>query len=150
MRIHRNKLTYWHCKYGHLSGLRRTIQYQGAEGLPPSYSILVHDNCPCIDCLRGKQQKKSHQIHSITVYGLGELLHLDLHYKSILSLQGNKHSVTLVEHVSGLDLAKYLSLKSNAGIVVRDAITMLERQANVTVKIIQCDGAKEFIEKKRK
>ena len=46
---------------------------------------------------------------------------------------------------SGCDLSQFIKRKSDAGNKIIDVIRKLERQAGVKVKILQCDGASEFI-----
>ena len=44
-----------------------------------------------------------------------------------------------------MDLFKFLKKKSDAGEVLINLIAKLQKQLNIKVKIIQCDGAQEFV-----
>ena len=76
---------------------------------------------------------------------VGEMLHIDLHEKSTLSYHNNKYSILIIEDYSGCNLSQFIKRKSDAGNKIIDVIQKLERQAGVKVKILQCDGASEFI-----
>ena len=73
------------------------------------------------------------------------MLHIDNHEKNILSYQKNKYSLSVVEDYSKMDLSEFLKKKSDAGEVLINLIAKLQRQLDVKVKIIQCDGAQEFV-----
>ena len=73
------------------------------------------------------------------------MLHIDNHEKNILSYRKNKYSLSVVEDYSKMDLSEFLKKKSDAGEVLINLIVKLQRQLDVKVKIIQCDGAREFV-----
>ena len=73
------------------------------------------------------------------------MLHINLYEKSTLSYHNNKYSISIIEDYSGCDLSQFIKRKSDAGNKIIDVIWKLERQAGVKVKILQCDGASEFI-----
>ena len=73
------------------------------------------------------------------------MLHIDNHEKNILSYWKNKYSLSVVEDYSKMDLSEFLKKKSDVGEVLINLIAKLQRQLDVKVKIIQCDGAQEFV-----
>ena len=66
------------------------------------------------------------------------MLHINNHEKNILSYWKNKYSLSVVEDYSKIE---FLKKKSDAGEVLINLIAKLQRQLDVKVKIIQCDGA---------
>ena len=51
----------------------------------------------------------------------------------------------IIEDYSGCNLFQFIKRKSDASNKIIDVIRKLERQAGVKVKILQCNGASEFI-----
>lgn len=68
----------WHARSAHLYGLKRTIDLQAADDIPPSFNFLTTDPNPCISCLKGKQKKISFPLAICTKRKVGEVLHIDL------------------------------------------------------------------------
>ena len=152
-RVHRTlnperekELKLWHQRHGHLSGLCRTIGAKAIHGLPPNYKDLIADpDQVCNACIFAKNKMRPHHSGCCTFQCCGEMLHIDLHEKSTLSYHNNKYSILIIEDYSGCDLSQFIKRKSDAGNKIIDVIQKLERQAGVKVKILQCDGASEFI-----
>ena len=75
------------------------------------------------------------------------MLHINFHEKSTLSYHHNQYSISIIEDYSGADLSHFIKKKSHTGRTIINVIQKLERQADVKVKIVQCNGASEFIGK---
>ena len=91
---------------------------------------------------------KPHHSGCCTFQCHGEMLHIDLHEKSTLSYYNNKYLILIIENYSSCNLSQFIKRKSDAGNKIINVIQKLERQVGVKVKILQCDGAFEFIEQK--
>ena len=125
----------------------RTIDAKAIYGLSPNYKDLIADpDQVCDACIFVKNKMKPHHSGCCTFQHHGEMLHIDLHEKSTLSYHNNKYLISIIEDYSGCDLFQFIKRKFDAGNKIIDVIWKLERQAGVKVKILQCDGAFEFIE----
>ena len=138
---HEKEWKYWHNRLCHFSGLKRTINAHAVDSLPLQYHRLRMDQNVCTACELAKVKKKSHTPGMRTKRKLSEMLHIDNHEKNILSYWKNKYSLSVVEDYSKMDLSEFLKKKSDAGEVLINLIAKLQRQLDVKVKIIQCDGA---------
>ena len=94
-----------------------------------------------------KNKKQPHYTGTRTFHHQGEMLHINFHEKLTLSYHHNRYSISIIEDYSGADLSRFIKKKSHAGRTIINVIQKLERQADVKVKIVQCDGASEFIGK---
>ena len=121
--------------------MKKTIYAHAVDGLPLQYHRLRMNQNVCTACKLTKVKKKSHTPDMRTKQKLNEMLHINNHKKNIFSYWKNKYSLSVVEDYSKIDLFEFLKKKSNAGEVLINLIVKLQRQLNVKVKIIQCDGA---------
>ena len=145
---HEKELKLWYGWTGHQSGLRRTIKTRVIHGLSNNYHKLIADLNDVYDaCVFAKNKKQPHYTGTRTFHHQGEMLHIDFHEKSTLSYHHNWYSISIIEDYSGADLSHFIKKKSCAGRTIINVIRKLERQADVKVKIVQCDGASEFIGK---
>ena len=143
---HKKELKLWHQRHGHLSGLHRTIGVKTIHGLPPNYKDLIADlNQVCDACIFVKNKMRPHYSGCCTFQCHDEMLHIDLHEKSTLSYHNDKYSISIIEDYSGCNLSQFIKRKSDASNKIIDVIQKLKRQAGVKIKILQCDGAFEFI-----
>ena len=145
MRKRERELRLWHMRYGHIEGLWRMIQKQAVTGLPSNYHELFCQDDFCVHCLHGKQKKDDHGPITRTEREIGELFHVDLTHHDTESLGRKRYSMCMVEHKSKVDFCDFLRKKSDAGEALKKMILKFERQTGKSVKIIQCDGALEFI-----
>ena len=142
---HEKEWKYWHNRLCHFSGLKKTINACVVDSLPLQYHRLRMDQNVCTACELAKAKKKSHTPGTRTKQKLSEMLHIDNHEKNILSYRKNKYSLSVVENYFKMDLSEFLKKKSDAGKVLINLIAKLQRQLDVKIKIIQCDGAQEFV-----
>ena len=87
--------------------------------------------------------KSNHGMISITE----NLFMLDILYLNVVGIGGFKYWLTIIEHKSHHPLYSSLKLKNNAADDIIVAVMKLKQQCDTCVKIIQCDGAGEFIGK---
>ena len=129
MRRERHSLPYWHARLGHLSGLHRTISLGAVHGLPPSYSVLVDNRQPCWAGIQSKQQKESHPtVRAPQKQEIGEMLHVDINFKSVRSLQGNIMTMTIVENETRNNFPCNMKRKSEAGSNLQVVILFIQKQ----------------------
>jgi hypothetical protein len=147
MRKRECELKLWHMRFGHLKGVERTIKKRGCKGLPDNFNLLAAEDDFCVSCLHGKQKKDDHGLSHRTPRVVGELFHVDMTIHDQESLGRSKYTLCCVEHKSKVDLPNFLHKKSEAGKYLNETILLFERQTERRVKIIQCDGALEFIAK---
>ena len=143
--IHEKEWKYWYNKLCHFSGLKRTINAHAVDSLPLQYHRLKMDQNVCTACELAKAKKKNHTPSTRTKWKLSEMLHIDNYEKNIFSYWKNKYSLSVVEDYSKMDLFEFLKKKSDASKVLINLIAKLQRQLDVKVKIIQCDGVWEFV-----
>ena len=142
------ELKLYHDRLAHLFDTCQTIKVRAIHGLPDNYKKLIADlNYICDAYVFVKNKKKPHYAGTKTARRHGEMLHVDLHEKSILSYHHNHYFVSIIEDYSDADLSQFIKWKSHAGRTIINVIWKLQRQADVKVKIIQCNGASEFIGK---
>jgi hypothetical protein len=145
MKEHEKLATLWHACYCHKSGLRRTIRFQGCLGLPKTYRELEKLKDICESCLKAKMAHCVHPPVFRRLWVLGQLIHFDLHMKPILSWNGKRYSLMVVEHLSKFNLVIHLRKKSEAGKHMLFVIRWFERRTGNKVLAIQCDSAREFV-----
>ena len=140
MRRERHSLPYWHARLGHLSGLRRTISLGAVHG-------LVDNRQPCWACIQSKQQKESHPtVIAPQKQEISEMLHVDINFKSVRSLQGNIMTMTIVENETRNNFPCNMKRKSEAGSNLQVVILFIQKQYGWNVQVIHCDRAPEFIQ----
>jgi hypothetical protein len=147
MKKFNNHISVLHGRFGHLKGLARTIRYQGVIGLPKDYNKVLMDNHFCVYCLMGKQHKCSHSKleSNKKARKIGELFHSDHQIKPIISWNGMKYGVVMVEHVSGFVKLLPIQKKSQLSAVIIKALKWFATQIGRKAKEFQCDGGGEYI-----
>ena len=146
MRKWERELRLWHLCYGHIAGLKQTIDARAVTGLPTDYHSLFCQDDFCVMCLHGKQKLDDHGPIIRTPREIGELFHVDITYHSTESVAGKKkYTLCQIEHKSRVDFPSFLRKKSDTGEELKKTILRFEQQTGKPVKIIQCDGALEFI-----
>lgn len=53
------KVDTWHPRFGHLSGMQRTIELQAADDISKSFAELRKSKKVCVSCIAGKQKRRS-------------------------------------------------------------------------------------------
>jgi hypothetical protein len=134
-----------HDRFAHKSGLRRTIRFQGCLGLPATYKELCNTHVVCAACLAAKMSRCVHPPVFRREWRLGQLMHVDNHYKPILSWSGKRYTIMIVEHVSRYNLPLHIRKKSEASRVLIYAIMWFQRRTGTKMLAMQCDSAPEFI-----
>ena len=136
----------WHLWAGHISSIKWTVELQVGCNLP---QVLHNDKTDCVlGCVFGKL---SHSPHIKTEpqcdFNYREFIHIDILYLNVVGIGGFKYWLTIIEHKSHHPLCSSLKLKNDAANDIIVAVAKLEQQCDTHVKIIQCDGAGEFIGK---
>jgi hypothetical protein len=128
-----------------MKGLKRTIEFQGVVGVPKEYGKLQIENDFCVHCLRGKQVKCKHVKVNRHVREIGVLVHMDTQEMPTQSWNGKKHTLTMVEHISGVDSPAFIAKKSDVSVNAVNMLRWLRTQTGNKCKELQVDGAGEFI-----
>jgi hypothetical protein len=103
-----------HQRWGHKSGLRQTIRFQGCLGLPMTYKELTNSKCICEACLMAKMCKCVHPPVFRRLWLIRQLVHFDLHYKPFLSWCKKQYTLMCVEHVAKYSKVLFMLKKSSA------------------------------------
>jgi hypothetical protein len=133
-----------HNRWCHKSGLRRTIRFQGVQGLPKTYKELMNRKFICESCLKAKMTKCIHPPVFWRQWKIGQLMHADLHMKPIRSWNGKRYSLMCVEHVLKYCMVYFLAHKSDAFEFILIFITWLQRRTGNKLLAVQADGGGEF------
>ena len=106
---HEKELKLYHDRLAHLSGTCQTIKAKAIHGLPNNYEKLIADPNYIYDtCVFVKNKKKPHHAGTRTARRHGEMLHVDLHEKSVLFYHHNHYSVSIIEDYFGADLSQFI------------------------------------------
>ena len=114
--------------------------------------MLHNDKTDCVlGCVSGKLSHSLHiKIKPWCDFNYGEFIYVDILYLNVVGIGGFKYWLTIIEHKSHHPLCLSLKLKNDTVDDIIVAVTKLEQQCDTHMKIIQCDGAGEFIGKHRK
>ena len=114
---------------------------------------MLHKNkTDCVlGCVSGKLSCSPHiKIKPQCDFNYREFIHINILYLNVVGIGSFKYCLTIIEHKSHHSLCSSLKLKNDIADDIIVAVAKLEQQCNTHVKIIQCDGAGEFIGKHRK
>ena len=139
----------WHERLGHLGGANMIRLASMATGIP-----LFEVNKPetiCHGCQTGKQTRNTFKHDSEkerVAYLPGEMVHLDLRGPFRVPAIGtyNRYSMQMIDGASEYTREFQLRYKSDAFSRFKLYVSTTERISGNKLKVVKCDGAKEFVE----
>ncbi|XP_035838343.1 uncharacterized protein LOC118485924 [Helianthus annuus] len=120
----------WHRRLGHVNmkNLNRLAKGQLVRDLPIKDFMLVEK---CVACAKGKAHRKSHKSKPApSSKAVLELLHMDLFGPvNVLSIDKKAYCLVIVDDYSRYTWVYFLSHKSEAAVLMKQFITLVENQA---------------------
>jgi hypothetical protein len=130
----------WHYRLGHLSHQRLSHMHS----MYPSISCNNKDVCDI--CHLAKQRKLPFTPSISIASAKFELLHFDIWGPlAIPSVHNHKYFLTIVDDFSRFVWIILLKSKSDVSIHVKNFITMIHTQYNITPKTVRSDNGPEFL-----
>lgn len=127
----------WHVKLGHLSisSMNKLV----------FFDFKYDSNFICDVCHLTRQTKLPFPLSHIKTKSLFELIHIDKWgpYKNSTN-NGHKYFLTIVDDFSRTTWTYFLSTKANAFPMLKQFLSMVQRQFNCQVKTIRSDNALEL------
>jgi hypothetical protein len=103
-------------------------------------------NFECRNCLLAKSTHKVPKSIPVRAKNIGEILHSDLSGRfSTPSLGKHEYYMTIIDDATRYAWVYFLKKKSDAQQVMKDHVSMIERQFNVKVKVIHTDRGGEYV-----
>ena len=145
--IEKEEIT-WHERFGHLSGMERTIKLQAATGIPEDLNKLKRMEKPCLYCIAGKLKQRSYKQseREHRNWRPGESIQIDIQGPfEVTSLGGARYELEVVDKATGMLFGCPIKDRKDAGDALMKIIKCIERQTETKLKEVICDGAPEFI-----
>lgn len=140
----------WHERFGHLGYdnlARVTSMVTGIQVSADEFkSASSENNNFCEACALGKQHRRPFQQSTSTTTKPLALVHTDVCGPlPTTSLGGSHYFVTLLDDYSKLSVVRPLARKSDVASIIKDTLTLLEKQTGCTTKRLRCDNGSEYI-----
>ena len=137
----------WHRRLGHLSegGLKELIKNKMVKGLEMS----AHQSLgPCEGCAKGKHPSAPFPKKGSRAKSILRRLHMDLQGPfETASIFGYKYSLSIVDCHSRYGWKIFLKKKDDTAEEIKAFIAYIEKQTDLSVRKIRCDGGTEFLNK---
>ena len=134
--------------------MESAIKAGAAYGIPKDMTLLKKPSGDsCIDCIKGKQKRKSHQAADKKtkprrIFKPGEKIHIDTKKFEVTGIGNYTYWLSIVEDASGAEIG--CPTKGRTAIEILDILDRkrkwLRLKTGNELQEIQCDGAKEFVE----
>lgn len=136
------KLSEWHRRLGHQGNqhVEKILRKCGVD--------YVKDEVKCVSCIKGKADRIPFPKRDKRAKSCGEYVHADLcGPMDVESLGGARYYLLIKDEFSHFRFLYTLKKKSEAAEKIMDYVTMVERQQQVTLKVLRTDNGGEFVNK---
>jgi transposase InsO family protein len=141
-----NTMRLWHRRMGHFSP--SSIRYMDSKNMVKGLKISEpgeYDRL-CAGCAHGKSHRLPLPNASTSQYSKMELLVMDLTGPlPVPTWDGKLYALVIVDAKCRYPVGRLLKSKDEVGAMVRDVVSMLERQSGLKAKHFRSDNGTEFV-----